>query len=387
MASTPQGILVRSRSCLFDEGLASPGWPGWCPGRPCCDYDGGANSRDRAIKAIREPAAPSSQGQESVTRYDSSFGTLFGHYLSRQGGIVELPLSDIDTGIGPTKIPGFREALAGAPAGASSEISPLRYQYDQGRLRAGQVSLQLRGIVEKELGGEVRFFGSVRGVDQRYNFEPRAAGERTRANEILTTIGRNTPGVPFLIRYVGERPVSYPRRRRRPAYRRRRRFHGSYLAILLLVIAGACGPSGSQWFIDGQFSDALTIDAAQDLATSGFDATGAVSVLQVFRSSPEQSELMDVDQIRTLPMVLELRDRTLIEEYLRAAQQTDDDAACNPYDAETVLHFLAFDPDVLRVGYFRYYPCRESSAGAILSSGGPAVVYTRALAPLIERPR
>jgi len=29
-----------------------------------------------------------SQGQESVTRYDSSFGTLFGHYLSRQGGIV-----------------------------------------------------------------------------------------------------------------------------------------------------------------------------------------------------------------------------------------------------------------------------------------------------------
>lgn len=326
----------------------------------------------------------SSQGG-NVSQYDTSVGTLFGHYLSGEGGVVEHPLSDIDTGIGPAAFPGFHDALARAPAGASSEISPLRYQYDQGSVRAGQVSIQLRGIVEKDVGGQTRFYGSVRGVDQRYNFERRALGDRTPGNEVATTIGRNIPGVPFLIRYVGERPVTYPRRRKRTVGSRRRARPSPWLAVLLLLGSAACDRGAAVWFVDGQFSDALTIDAAQHRAATGFEATDAVTTLQVFRSSQSDSELMDVDRIRVLPLILEVRELAKIGEYLRAAQETVTDVTCNPYEAQMVLHFLAFDTALQRVGYFRYYPCGDGSAGAIWSSGSSAVVYTRALASLIGR--
>ena len=58
----------------FDEGLASPGRQGGGPGARCCNYDGGANSRDRAVGAVREPPAPSSQGEASIVPPDGGPG-------------------------------------------------------------------------------------------------------------------------------------------------------------------------------------------------------------------------------------------------------------------------------------------------------------------------
>ena len=151
------------------------------------------------------------------------------------------------------------------------------------------------------------------------------------------------------------------------------------LVVPLLLCTAACERGTTVWFIDGQFSDALTIDWAARRTTIGFDATDAVTTLQVFRSSQSESELMDVERIRVLPLVLEVREPDEIKAYLRGAQETVTNVTCNPYEAPTVLHFLAFDAALQRVGYFRYYSCGDGSVGAIWSSGGSAIVYSRAL--------
>jgi hypothetical protein len=132
--------------------------------------------------------------------------------MSGKGGDVELPLSDIDTGVGPTGFPDFWNSTAVVLPGETAAVGPLLHRYFQGYTMAGQVSLVLQGHVTRDPRGFLSFEGEVTGLSSLYNFERRGEGDRTWLQEKATTVGRQLKhfgAKDFMIRYLGSRRVTY----------------------------------------------------------------------------------------------------------------------------------------------------------------------------------
>lgn len=161
---------------------------------------------------------------------------------------------------------------------------------------------------------------------------------------------------------------------------------GIVAAVAWLAIA-ACGSQerASMWFVDGQFSEALTGRAQQEELAIGRNAVDTVEVVQIFRSSIDESDLIDVDAIRSHELVYEIRDREAIRGFFHAAQNTVPGDGCDPYQSSTVLHVLAFDPSLGRVGYFRYYSCLDRNLGAMAPIGSRSAYFSKDLAALLAK--
>jgi hypothetical protein len=130
--------------------------------------------------------------------------------MSGKGGGVVLPLSDIDTGVGPSEFPGFWDSTAIVLPGETAPVGPLLYRYFQGYTRAGQVSLVLQGTVARDQRGVLSVTGEVTGLSSLYNFEAREGG-RPWQQEAATWIGRQFlqfGAKDFTLRYEGSRRVT-----------------------------------------------------------------------------------------------------------------------------------------------------------------------------------
>jgi hypothetical protein len=70
----------------------------------------------------------------------------------------------------------------------------------------GDITLRLQGEMRLDGNGKWSFKGTLRAYDDWYDFN--ASTHRKIIGEILTMIGRNTPGKPFWIEIRGEKPIS-----------------------------------------------------------------------------------------------------------------------------------------------------------------------------------
>lgn len=74
------------------------------------------------------------------------------------------------------------------------------------KLFLGEVSLKLEGRLVVKAGGDWTFEGTLKCFDDLYDFNP--SNHRGLAGEILTWIGRHTPGKPYWIEIRGQKAVS-----------------------------------------------------------------------------------------------------------------------------------------------------------------------------------
>ena len=115
--------------------------------------------------------------------------------------VAEVPFSELDTGIQPEEFEGFSEAAGGLAPGSST---PLRREQlvETGSLRTGTSTLILEGTLSKDPAGSLTFSGAVSGKPEPFNFDKPG---------FANAVGRRLPGRPFNLRFVGSRPVRFPR--------------------------------------------------------------------------------------------------------------------------------------------------------------------------------
>ena len=154
------------------------------------------------------------------------------------------------------------------------------------------------------------------------------------------------------------------------------------MVALILVMCGgfiACVDSSlnSELKIESQFSRDITTEWQPFLVKNGTKASESVNSIEIYKSGVHESDIASVDRIRSLELVFNTQGRQEIDAILEAAHDFTGVTECSPYEAAFVLHVLAIDSAGGRVGYFRYYPCPDSDAGAIRPIGGDAVFFSR----------
>jgi hypothetical protein len=152
---------------------------------------------------------------------------------------------------------------------------------------------------------------------------------------------------------------------------------------LLAVICLSCGERGS-WFLDGQYSRHLLGSAEAYGLLTNQDPSETVDALQIYRTPSTGAALFEVDDIRETEWLYESSDPLLIRRFFQAARDSADAGECNPARSAEVIHVLAFDRDLMRVGYLRYYPCPEQGLGASSPFGTTSLYFSRSLHAMIR---
>jgi hypothetical protein len=71
----------------------------------------------------------------------------------------------------------------------------------------GNITLRLRGVFKLQSDGNWTFHGRLTALPDLYNFN--RATHRSRLGETLTTIGRNLPGKPYWVNFIGSKPITW----------------------------------------------------------------------------------------------------------------------------------------------------------------------------------
>jgi len=145
-----------------------------------------------------------------------------------------------------------------------------------------------------------------------------------------------------------------------------------------------CSKEDNSWFMDVAYSHALLIGAQYYHLKVKNDSSTTVDTLQIYSTKSEDSELSTLREIRGSHLIFESSDRDFIAHFFQAARTGADGRGCEPLHSQVVLHILAFDHDLMRVAYFRYYDCSESGTGAIAEAGTWSIVFTSELATLLK---
>ncbi len=158
------------------------------------------------------------------------------------------------------------------------------------------------------------------------------------------------------------------------------------LALLILALASACSKQeGSGWFLDPTYSH-LLLNFSQFYALSTKqDAADTVDVLQMYKTKRGKDALFSVDEIRSSAWVYETTRREDIAAFFRAARnEVPKDTRCDIFASDVVYLILAFDRDLMRVGYLKYYPCVGQDLGALMSYGTSSLYFSSDIAKIMS---
>jgi hypothetical protein len=132
----------------------------------------------------------------------------------------------------------------------------------------------------------------------------------------------------------------------------------NFQTILLTMLFLACSGTEDPWIIDPRFSEDLTVTAGSFEALHRVAASEFVAALQIFVTPASDDRVYSIRELWRQKRMLESRDRTCIQALLAAARSGRGSlAGCDPFASDEVYHMLAFDPELLRVGYLRLYAC------------------------------
>jgi hypothetical protein len=133
-----------------------------------------------------------------------------------------------------------------------------------------------------------------------------------------------------------------------------------FLSILISLISLSCSNPDGPWTVDFEYTHDLTSTASTYMAITGRRSYEYVDVIQIYRTDVKEDEVFGLNSLRRKEFFLESRDKDFIDDFLMKVQSNVMDSleGCKlPGPEEKVLHILAFDTTLLRVGYFRYYEC------------------------------
>ncbi|MBI4488906.1 MAG: hypothetical protein HY694_07450 [Deltaproteobacteria bacterium] len=157
------------------------------------------------------------------------------------------------------------------------------------------------------------------------------------------------------------------------------------LVLLILAFAVACSKEGrSGWFLDPTFSLQLVSFSEFYTLRTKQDPADTVDVLQIFKANKGKDSLFNVDDIRSRAWVYETTRREDIAAFFRAARKTlPSNIYCKISDSGVVYLVLAFDRDLMRVGYLKYYPCASEDLGYLTLYGTNSAYFSSDLAKII----
>ncbi len=144
------------------------------------------------------------------------------------------------------------------------------------------------------------------------------------------------------------------------------------VVLLSLVFAVGCSKQErSGWYLDPTFSLQLVSFSEFYTLRTNQDPAEAVDVLQIFKANKGKDALFSVEDIRSRAWVYETPRREDIIVFFRAARNVlpGNKIHCIPPDNGVVYLILAFDRDLMRVGYLKYYPCVGQDLGALIAYG------------------
>jgi len=153
--------------------------------------------------------------------------------------------------------------------------------------------------------------------------------------------------------------------------------------LLLPLVAAVAGGRESPWFIDAAYSRHLLGSAQLYELRAKQDSADTVDVLQIFRTTADDAALFDVADIRSKDWVYETSSKEFIATFFSAARESSPEE-CVTSRAKQVLHVLAFDRELMRVGYLKYYRCPDGNLGALAPYGTSALYFSHVLAALLE---
>ena len=156
------------------------------------------------------------------------------------------------------------------------------------------------------------------------------------------------------------------------------------VCTLVVLSAIACSDRKSSWFLDQAYSSALVRPAQFSELETGTDPADTVDVLQIFRTPAGEAALFDVDEIRSKEWLYETSDAEFIRRFFNDAREDAHDASCVATQSPEVLHVLAFDRELLRVGYLKYYKCIGQKLGALSPYGTSGLYFSHSIAALLE---
>lgn len=163
--------------------------------------------------------------------------------------------------------------------------------------------------------------------------------------------------------------------------------NSTILAIGLLAIAIGCSKKeqASGWYLDASFSERLISfwDDQHPIITTG-DPAKSVAALQIFRAVKGKHYLYTVDEIRSLDLVYETRKSEDIVSLFRATRNRSD-KECNITEYDYVFFILAFDRDLMRVGFVKYFPCRRNDLGHFQIWGSNSLYFSSDLATALNK--
>jgi hypothetical protein len=165
-------------------------------------------------------------------------------------------------------------------------------------------------------------------------------------------------------------------------------FNGSlkilFLSIFISLISLSCSNQDGAWTVEGSYSSDLTTASSTYEAITGRKSYEFVDVIQIYRTDMKEYNIVGLRPLRQKEFFLESREKDFIDDFFRRVQSNVTgrlDGCKRPGPEEKVLHILAFDTTLLRVGYFRYYECTvdDKTYGVIRPIGDGGVNYSTEL--------
>lgn len=157
-------------------------------------------------------------------------------------------------------------------------------------------------------------------------------------------------------------------------------------ALFILAITIACSKQGGNgWLLDPVFSHQLVSFSEFYKARTKQDPVDTVDVLQIFKANKGQDSLFSIDEIKSRAWVYETTRREDITAFFRAARNeaAADYTRCPPDGTGVVYLILAFDRDLMRAGYLKYYPCVGDGLGFLTLYGSNSAYFSSELARLM----
>ncbi len=151
----------------------------------------------------------------------------------------------------------------------------------------------------------------------------------------------------------------------------------------LMFILGCTREDSSGWYLDSSFSVQLVTFSEEIPVILTQDPAKAVEVLQIFRSTRGKSDLDTVTEIRSNELVYETRNQRDILSLFRATR-TGTKESCDSPKGDFTFSILAFDRDLMRVGYIRYFPCERNDLGWIQTPGSNSIYYSLETAKILN---
>lgn len=151
-----------------------------------------------------------------------------------------------------------------------------------------------------------------------------------------------------------------------------------------VVVALGCSDGSSGWVSDRGLSERLVFPAS---AQSAAEIHARIGVIQIFKTPSDDSAIRSVREAWSETMLLDERDADAIRELVTSLSATvSPPKDCDHLKSPSVIHIMAFDTQLSRVGYIRGFFCQGSKVIALRPLGDAGISYNSEL-PRVLRER